>query len=102
MKTISLNLKILTREQEEKQDLKQKLTLITNELNDTRTDMAKSQDKQNELLAYTSKLTEKNTQLQSENTSLVERLEQCETELKTFKEQNGILNDRINADVSLL
>jgi hypothetical protein len=62
--------------------MKQKLTLLTTELNDIKIDLSKSQEKQAELLEFTSKLTEKNTQLQSENTNLTEKLEQIEKDLK--------------------
>ena len=43
--------------------------------------MSISQEKQDELLDFTSKLTEKNTRLQSENTTLTEKLEHVEAEL---------------------
>ena len=43
--------------------------------------MNSSQEKQNELLAFTSKLTEKNTQLSAENVNLAEKLEQLQKDL---------------------
>ena len=43
--------------------------------------MNSSQEKQNELLAFTSKLTEKNTQLSTENVNLAEKLEQLQKDL---------------------
>ena len=54
--------------------------------------MSISQEKQDELLDFTSKLTEKNTRLQSENTTLSEKLEHVEAELdkktKLIDQQN--------------
>jgi hypothetical protein len=43
--------------------------------------MKASQEKQNELLAFTSKLTGKNTQLSTENVNLAEKLEQLQKDL---------------------
>lgn len=70
--------------------------MMTNDLSELQTDMKQSQEKQNELLEFTAKLTEKNTQLQSENTTLKERLHQIETDLaesnQVLKESNESLS----------
>lgn len=56
---------------------------MTNDLNELDTEMKQNKDKQNELLAFTSKLTEKNTKLQSENTILNEKLQSIEADFNT-------------------
>lgn len=73
---------------------------LTAELNELQTEMKQSQEKQNELLAFTAKLTEKNTQLQSENTVLKEKLQQIET---YFTDSNRTLresNENLKLEVS--
>ena len=55
--------------------------MATSDLSEMQVEMRQSQEKQNELLAFTAKLTDKNTQLQSENTNLKEKLQQTETDL---------------------
>ena len=75
---------------------------LTAELNELQTEMKQSQEKQNELLAFTAKLTEKNTQLQSENTVLKEKLQQIET---YFTDSNRTLresNDNLKLEVSYI
>lgn len=73
---------------------------LTAELNELQIEMKQSQEKQNELLSFTAKLTEKNTQLQSENTVLKEKLQQIET---YFTDSNRTLresNENLKLEVS--
>lgn len=73
---------------------------LTAELNELQIEMKQSQEKQNELLSFTAKLTEKNTQLQSENTVLKEKLQQIET---YFTDSNRSLresNENLKLEVS--
>jgi hypothetical protein len=65
-------------------------------------DLEKSQEKQTELLAFTSKLTEKNTLLQSENTFLTEKLEQIEKDLKLANELYAKLKEANDQQVIFL
>lgn len=54
---------------------------MTDDLRELEQEMEKSQVKQGELLSFTSKLTGKNSQLQSENTTINEKLKTIEEEL---------------------
>lgn len=62
--------------------------MLNIELTDLQSDMITSQEKQNELLLFTSKLTEKNSQLQSENTSLNEKLICLQNDYSIISQQN--------------
>lgn len=72
---------------EEKANLEKTVAKLTDDLKELEQEMEKSQVKQGELLSFTSKLTEKNSQLQSENTTIIERLETIEEELSVKTKQ---------------
>ena len=70
--------------------MEQKLKILESDLSELQVEMNLSQEKQNELLSFTAKLTEKNTQLQSENVNFIEKLEQMQNDLD---KANALLNE---------
>lgn len=91
----------------EKTKLDQKVKLLTSELSEIQTEMKSSQEKQTELLNFTSKLTEKNINLQSENTSLNEKVKFFEADVTTKTEhfettitETKNLSDSLNIKLS--
>jgi predicted nuclease with TOPRIM domain len=72
---------------------------VTNDLSELEVEMRENKEKQNELLAFTAKLTEKNTLLQSENTSLTERLQSIESELNAQIDSLKQLNQTSKQEV---
>ena len=73
--------------------MEQKLKILESDLSELQVEMNSSQEKQNELLSFTAKLTEKNTQLQSENVNFIEKLEQMQNDLN---KANSLLNEFIS------
>jgi predicted nuclease with TOPRIM domain len=72
---------------------------VTSELIDLQLELNVNQEKQNELLAFTSKLTEKNTSLQSENATINERLQQVQAELERATSSLNQSNDHVKSQV---
>ena len=85
------------REQLEKENLETKFKLLNSELIDLQFDMSVSQEKQNELLSFTSKLTAKNSQLQSENTTLTEKLQMLQADYSTSALNNKQTNETLQS-----
>jgi hypothetical protein len=79
--------------------MEQKLSTVTSELIDLQLELNLNQEKQNELLAFTSKLTEKNTSLQSENAAINERLQQVQVDLERVGNSVNQSNDSIKSQV---
>lgn len=90
------------RDIEEKKEIEHKLFLYKTEISDLEQEMQENKAKQNELLAFTSKLTEKNTQLQSENMSLNEKLESIRTDLDKANYLLNQSNESVKNEVSQL
>ena len=62
-------------------------------MNTIQSETLTSQEKQSDLLLFTSKLTEKNSQLQTENQILNEKIEQLKNELIKNQPDNSIQNE---------
>ncbi|CAF1025792.1 unnamed protein product [Brachionus calyciflorus] len=91
-----------TKDMEEKKEMEHKLILYKTEISELEQEMALNKNKQNELLAFTSKLTEKNTLLQSENSILSEKLDSLQTNLD---KANSILvnsNEHLKSEIEKL
>ena len=76
--------------------------MLTSELNDLQLEMSSYQEKQNELLSFTAKLTEKNTHLQSENSLINEKLAQVDLELTQTKNTLEASNNDLSINLQAL
>ena len=76
--------------------------MLTSELNDLQLEMSSYQEKQNELLSFTAKLTEKNTHLQSENSLINEKLAQVDLEFTQTKHKLEASNKELNMNLQVL
>jgi predicted nuclease with TOPRIM domain len=95
-------LSFILREQNEKTNIEQKLAAVSTELIDLQLELNVNQEKQNELLAFTSKLTEKNTSLQSENAAITEKLLQVQADLERVSHTMNQSNDSVKSQVDSL
>lgn len=94
-----VNNNYILRDIEAKKEMEHQIILYKSELSDLEQEMEKNKSKQNELLEFTSKLTEKNTLLQSENLSLNEKLETIKTDLEKTQSELLKTNDLVKNEV---
>lgn len=71
-------------------------------MNELQDELNSSQQKQSELLSFTSKLTEKITQLQSDNTVINEKFKLAQDELKSLSDESNQKNQKFRVEVRLL
>lgn len=95
-----IRLFLFFRDFECKKDLEHQVILFKSELSDLEQELEINKAKQNELLEFTSKLTEKNTQLQFENSALSEKLETIKKELQITQSELSQSNELIKTEAS--